>query len=488
MSLMMRTNPVDTENVNTNGVAIRCIVPALFLLTVTAWSQTTEEPLEAESVEEEALATAPEEADEVRSSLDLWRETLMYGINSEIIDLLPQLSENGVVELADEVETLVRESENSTVLAEAVQYFSELELYSINDRAFELLQQYEVRPPEFVLDLAEYLGDAEAQPSSEQFDLLFDIARDSNVLRSRAAVRLLGTTVEDTTELIELYQDNDLPEDTRGAILVALGDRGDPAAFEFVAELIGENEEATSMLQRYAIDTLGRLGDDRAIPIILRQLDSNDATTRAYAVNALSGFETPEATDAILDSLRDDFWRVRVAALKTIADRKIVAALDVVIYKARRDPEQAVRLEAVDTLRALDRPAGWDALREAATTNRTALAERTRIIAVLVESNYPQSEETLLNLVQQEWEIPNSPILDAIGRAVSIRDTSETANLVERLVLHPNYIIQIYAIRAVGNGRIVSLRDILQQRSEEEGNHRAVRSAALRSLEQLAGP
>lgn len=434
----------------------------------------------------ESVPEPPEE--QVRSSLEEWRDTLRFGINSEILDLLPQLSENKVRELSEEVEAVARQSENSAVLSEAVRYFSAIEVYPINDRVYRLLAQYRDRPPEFAVDLTEYIQAAEAAPSDEQIAILYTMVEDSNILRARAAVGLIGRFAQSTEDLINLYRDSDLPEDTRGAILVALGDRGDPAAFDFVAELIGEDEVARSMIQRYAIDTLGRLGDERAIPIILRQLDSNDATTRAYAVNALRGFETEEASRAIVDSLRDDFWRVRQAALQTIAERNLTGAIDAVIYKARRDPEQPVRLEAIATLETLDHPEGWEALREAVATNRTGVAERTRMVAALITKNYDASEETLLEIVEREWEIQNSPILDAIGRVLSTAEITGTERLVERLINHPNYIIQIYAVRAAGTQRIQSMREILEERSAQEGTHRAVRSAALRALEQLAGP
>lgn len=485
-------------NVEFSGGVLRYLVIVLFLCSLSIFAQETGDlmpgdPGPSDADPGETPTASPEETPESteedpRSALDEWRDTLRFGINSEMLDLLPELRENAVRELAQDVEDVARRSENSAVLAEAVRYFLAIETYPITDRVYQLLEQYRDRPPEFAVDLTDYLEAADAAPSEEQRAILFDMVEDSNVLRARAAVELLGRYVEDTAVLIDLYRDTDLPEDTRGAILVALGDRGDPAAFDFVAELIGDDEAARSMIQRYAIDTLGRLGDERAIPIILRQLDSGDATTRSYAVHALRRFETEEATRAILDSLRDDFWRVRVAALETIAERSLAEATDAVIYKARRDPEEPVRLAAIAALEALDRPEGWEALRESVASRHTGLAERARMIVALIENDYAASEETLLELVVREWEVRNSPLLDAIGRTVSTTETVRTERLVERLITHPNYIIQIYAIRAVGTQRIHSLREVLEERSREEGNHRAVRSEALRALEQLSAP
>ncbi len=475
MRLMERSKAVDICKV------LRIRFPLVFFTIISlfvARIDAQEADRGSETVDRSAGETA------ARSELLEWRDTLRFGINSEIKDLLPVLRQNQVDELSDEIAALAEQTENSALLGEVLAFFIAVEEYPIDRRVLELLGQYRDRPPEFTGELIAYLIAAEVRPSAEERAVLFEIAEDTNALRSTAAVRYLGIVLNETSALIDLYREGDVSEETRGAILVALGERGDPDAYDFVVELIGEDEEAMSTIQRYAIDTLGKLGDERAIPIILRQLDSNNATTRAYAVNALRGFDTEEATQAIVNALRDDFWRVRVAALETIAERRITGAGDAVIYKARRDPEQRVRLEAIQTMSAL--AVGWDEMRLLAERSNTAMAERRVIVQTLIESDYRASEETILRIIENEWDTPNSPLLDAIGRAISIHDSPEITPIVEQFLGHPNYILQIYAIRAVGSARIVSLRERVTAFTAE-GVHRTLSSAALRALEQFSG-
>ncbi len=433
-----------------------------------------------------AQEDAPSNDEEVRSIVEDWRDTLLFGINSEIVELLPTLIENGEDRLAEEVLSLFETSNDSAVLAGSARYLQEFELTGGHDRALAIIGEEDLRTDDLIVALMIYLRETGAALSDASVDALLAISRDGRLGPAVGAVRLLAAAGTDASILTELYDESGISEDVRGQILVELGERGDPQVFDFITEIIGEDEEATTVLQRFALDTLGKLGDPRALPIIMRQFDSSDALTRAYAVNALRQFETPEATDAIIAALRDEFWRVRVAALETIAERETTDALRAVMYKVRRDPERRVRLEAIETLAALDRADGWRLLEERAGNERIGIDERIAIIDRLMRDRLQRSVDLVLEIMQVEWERENSRILDAIGRVASQTEDRAIEPIAARLLDHPNFILQIYGLRAAGRSRLASLMEVVQARSEE-GNHRAVRQAALAALEEF-GP
>ncbi|MDA3949813.1 MAG: HEAT repeat domain-containing protein [Spirochaeta sp.] len=422
--------------------------------------------------------------DAPRSTLDEWRATLLFGINSEIIDLLPTLTENGEDELAPEVVELFENTSDSEVQEEAAKYLSALEIASGARRAEELLRQYEDRPDRVIVAMTSYLREIGHEIAPETEEALFRLVRDRGDTPGMGAVRLLAAGDTPSSDLIELYRETWVSDEVRGRILIELGERGDPEVFEFVQDVIGADEEATSTLQRYAIDTLGKLGDPRGLETIIRQFDSDDAITRAYATNALAGFDSEEARSALVAALRDEFWRVRVAALESIAERNMTEAIPAVIYKARRDPERRVRLEAIDTLSALDAADGWRLMEEMVVQRSTPLDLRSSILDHLIRERPGKSKDVVMEVINTEWDDQNSRLLDVIGRVISGVEDQRIEPYAERLIDHPNFILQIYALRAVGRSRLMSLHEIADDRSSE-GNHRAVRSAAIRSLEQL---
>lgn len=429
------------------------------------------------------LATAISSQEQARSAVDEWRDTLLYGINSEITELLPTLIENEEEELLPEVVQLFESGTDSGVLTAAAEYLRAFSANEGTDRAEALIQEYETRPDDLLTAVSEYLIAVEATISEETTTALFQLVEERATVAS-VAVRLLAAAGTPTEELIELYRSGDVDNEVRGRILIELGNRGDSEVFSFVREIISEDEEATTMLQRYAIDTLGKLGDERGLPTIIRQFDSDDAMTRAYAASALTGFDTPEAREALIAALRDSFWRVRVAALEAIAERGISEATPAVMYKARRDPEQRVRLEAIETLVALDNGDGWRLLEEMAAQRNGGVEIRAAVLDHLIRNRPRQSRDIVLAVVEEEWNRDNSRLLDIIGRAVSQVSSQSVEPIVARLADHRNYLLQIYALRAIGKNQLMSLREIALDRSRE-GNHRAIRSAALRALDQL---
>lgn len=439
----------------------------------------------ASGAQEGAEAAAPQE-DPVRSRRDEWRDVLRFGITSEITEVLPSITEARDDTLAPDVLALLDTVESPSVLQAGFAYLGALELPDGRRLANSIVIDYTERSVDLVTTAIRYMRDLDLEPSGLAIESLLELAERPPVARAVAAIQLLAASSFETARLIELYDDDELAVDVRGEILIALGDRGDPAAYEFVADLVGEGEVATTLLQRYAIDTLGRLGDARAIPTIVTQLGSSDALTRAYAVSAIARFDDPRAGEALEGALRDDFWRVRVAALDAVGERQMANLVDIVAYRARRDPETPVRLAAIETLRAIDTPAAWDALEERLADRNTPLAERFAIIDAMIQDRPAESIVAIRAVLDAEWDDEQRRVLDGVGRSVSRATSDEVEPLAARLLEHPNYIMQIYGVRAVASARIDALRAAVLALDNDATNP-TLRAEAIRALEDLDG-
>lgn len=418
-----------------------------------------------------------------RSETEQWRDILRFGINSQIVELMPTLTGARAEDLLPEVLELVNESNDAAVLRAGFDFLLAVESADGTPRAIELTNDYLGRSSDLVVAAMRYLREVRAALDQETRATLREIAERAPIARAIGALGLFARGGAGIDELVELYQSGDLADDVRAQIILELGERGDPAAFDFVAELLDRDSGADTTEQRYAIDTLGKLGDERALAIILRQFDSGNALTRAYAAAALTRFEGRRADRALETALRDEFWRVRVSALEAIGERRYVDALEAVVFKLRFDPEARVRLAAVESLAAIGTNRAWDALTERLASNDTPTAERVAIIGSLVAENPAGAETTLRELVRAEWDDKESRILDAVGRAIADQERAPRAGpLAELLLDHPYFILQIYAVRAIGRHRIGALRGKVEERTGE-GYHPALRSAARRALE-----
>lgn len=86
------------------------------------------------------------------------------------------------------------------------------------------------------------------------------------------------------------------------SIIAALGEMGDPRAFDLLSRAI---QSDITLVSTAAIGSLGELGDPRAVPILLDFVESDDWQVRQRVSQALGQFETPEVQAALERLSRD---------------------------------------------------------------------------------------------------------------------------------------------------------------------------------------
>jgi arylsulfatase A-like enzyme len=154
-----------------------------------------------------------------------------------------------------------------------------------------------------------------------------------------------------------LVADPQTATDLRVRAALALATAGDAGGLPVLAAALDRRDDI--QLCRFIIETLGRLGDRRAVPILLHHLP--EVQNRREMVVALGALGDPTAIDPLLENLRHDAYvPVRAEAARSLARlgataeaaqrRKVLAALD---EAARRDTEPTVTAAARDAATAL---------------------------------------------------------------------------------------------------------------------------------------
>ncbi|WP_035988000.1 phycobilisome degradation protein NblB [Leptolyngbya sp. KIOST-1] len=95
------------------------------------------------------------------------------------------------------------------------------------------------------------------------------------------------------------------------SIVAALGELGEPSAFELLQEALGSDNE---LIATAAIGALGELGDRRALPLLLNHTNHPDWQVRHRLVQALAQFSEPDAHAALQQLTSDDSEIVAGAA------------------------------------------------------------------------------------------------------------------------------------------------------------------------------
>ena len=114
----------------------------------------------------------------------------------------------------------------------------------------------------------------------------------------------------------------------------------------------------------YAADSLGKIGDPRALPVLRTMVAENDALIRLYAASALARFGIDEVFPSLVQGLRDENAKVREQSAKALArslsPSQADTAVPILSYKAEFDPESIVRVASIQALGAIG---GGDATR-----------------------------------------------------------------------------------------------------------------------------
>jgi HEAT repeat protein len=101
------------------------------------------------------------------------------------------------------------------------------------------------------------------------------------------------------------------------SIVAALGELGEPDAFELLQEALTSDNE---LIATAAIGSLGELGDSRALPLLLTYTNHPDWQVRHRLVQALAQFSEPEAQSALQQLTTDDSEIVAGAARQHLGD------------------------------------------------------------------------------------------------------------------------------------------------------------------------
>lgn len=260
-----------------------------------------------------------------------------------------------------------------------------------------------------------------------------------------------------------------------------MGDLKEPVAVDRLIEIL-EDENENPTWRRYACASLGKIGDETALPVIEKVLYDEDAMLRSYAVGSLQYFSGSEVVQLLSAALKDSFWRVRVSAAKGLAEMKAAAAAPILIFKAEKDPEMNVRIEAVRALGAIADSQSLDALREFYSKDLTPSALRTLSAEILAEKDLLASIDLFKKVIDKHWGKDSSRILEYTAQILSRTESDHLEEFYARFLDSGELVVMIYGIRGIAKNKVVGLKEAVEKLSGE-GNHRSIRKEALAALE-----
>jgi len=419
---------------------------------------------------------------------ELRRDIVRFGTETEIAALMQELREEGTDSLDNEIIALTRHTNNHNILAVAFNFFGERERTGLEERAIYAVEERFDEHSETVLAAIDYLGRIGA---TEAIPVLREVAESeerrflTNTIRAlgRIGGAASGRVADDMAEyLVEFYEDRDLDSGPQREIILALGTNGSAAAVEFLSA-IADNSESGQFLRIASLESLSQIGNPRGLDAVLASVSAGEPHVRAAAVQALGPFSGSAVDAAILDAFRDSHERTRIAAAHASRDRRLVAAVPYLRFRATRDESQAVREHSIRALGAIDNSESMQVIEELFIERRNSARVRTTSGEMLMQNSPDRFLDTFIEEMDEARRRNLTALYNSFLGILSRTTARNMEPITRRLMAERGIIERSYALEIAANNNLVSLADEIRVLTED--NNQGLARRATRTLERL---
>jgi len=401
-----------------------------------------------------------------QNSLDSRLATIQFGTETEIAGLIQSLRNENADYLDNELITLINNTRNQRILTGVFGFFGEREKTGLEERALRALTEREDEANETVLAALDYIGRIRySQAVSAIMEILDTEERRFLSVGFRALGRASSSDnalADETAEFLIDYYEYRNPGDNQREIIGAIGATGSKKGVSFLAG-IASNIDERIPLRIAALDALSKIGDSEGLEAILLCVGTNDPNVRSAAVAALGPFSGDEVDKAILDAFRDSYYRTRIAAAQASRERRLVAAVPYLRYRAERDEVPNVKDEAIRALGAIANEEAISVLDSLFSERRNA--DRVRLMAAeMLMKSSPDANFSRLVLELEEAKTRNQTalyngLLKIIGETVLKGDTTDMENITRRFLRSGTIIEKSYGLDMAVNNNLVMLSE-----------------------------
>ena len=435
---------------------------------------------------QEAVDGEEEEAELLLDQHEDWEETLRYGIESEVVELLDELAEHQVEELADDVLELLSERTNPRLLRNGLNYFSAIEDPRAEQVARQLLSDREIPQVDIAVEALRYLADSVDVADPETLVTVRGLLGVQSERVAAQAALTLGS-LGDVAGLPEMYRvfEQRGEENVRRNIVLGVGRMGPAAreAEEWILPLL-DDPRASETLRQYAIDTLGHIGSEDAREPLKELLDSDNSFMRAYAISSLVMLDASGVTEELTRALRDDDWRVRQIAVEGVGEAEHTDSLGAVRYMARRDPDHRVATSAVRTIGRFESDEAYEVLRELVSGRDAAIQARLAAVDILIENDLDNSLEVLVEIVEGERNRGDDPVIQRIASGFAGAEHPGLREVFGSFLEHEEVTMRLLGIQGIGRNGFSEFREDIEALTAER-HSATVRRYAEEALENL---
>jgi HEAT repeat protein len=429
-----------------------------------------------------AVLTAPlASAADSPDAAERLRQTLLYGIDSQVLDVVQGLQSSRDSGYTKELAQILSEQRSVEVQKAVLALFLDQKVKDGEAGAKTVLGGWQEAPQDLLISCVHYLAGIGAAGLPAALAPLVDSVDNTIAVTAIQALGKVGDS-SSVALLLGKLQSAEYPDARKSEIVLALGARKDPSTVDALLS-IAKNTEEDKVRRMYAADALGKIGDARAVPVLKAMFSEKDALIRLYAASALAQFSLDDAMPFLLQGLKDENWRLREQSAKALGKAlspgQSGSAVPVLVYKARFDPVSQVRVASVRALGAIGGGEAMRALAELYAGYDRSLDSREAALEVLVDKALPMSLGPIRKVLAEEAGSFDTRTLESTAKVLSTAKGAELREFYVRFLESKDPVVRSYGARGIAANHLSDLRDRLKAMSESDPNPGTRREAEI---------
>lgn len=322
------------------------------------------------------------------------RDTIRFGLESEISDLLGELTKKADPRYADDIYDLFAETKNGTLKEMAVQYFARLEDPCLEDYAVSVLDDPYDERQGMVNACFDYVKAVRTKEAVAPVLNLLESDNDTYFNQCLDTLGKVGGSAE-AVYLTDYLDREDLSVPQKQSLVKVLGELKATETFDRLAEIAGDKDENTFM-RMYSAEAIGAMENPGAVSVLLALYEDTDPNMRIAVIKGLSHFpQDAAAQKTVVQAIRDSYYKVRLEAIGVAKAWNMTEAVPYLIHRAKNDPEKVVKDAVYPVIAQLNTPEGNDFLVSQITDKKVADTTKAKVASALLAENNAGTAEIL---------------------------------------------------------------------------------------------
>ena len=342
-------------------------------------------------------------------------DTLKFGMEDDIVELLNDFVKNEDVRFVDEVYDLFYVTKTIAVREKILEYFTKLKDPCLENFALEILDDPYEQKKSTVDAVFKYI---QAVKTKEALPAVLKLVESEDENYFTNALTTLGEIggSKEAVFLSEYLEREDLSLAQRQQLVKVLGKIKAVETYDKLVEM-AQDEDENTFIRMYSAEAIGSMGKKEAVKVLVKLYEDTDPKLRCSVVKGLSNFkENDEAKKTVIEAIRDSHVTVRLEAIEVCKKNGYKEAVPYLVYRLEKDKEDSVKKKCYPAIACLNTKEGNEYLVKLITDKKVADTPKSRVATALLEYNNAGTDEIIALARETLKDDRRKPLRYALGK------------------------------------------------------------------------